>query len=475
MTSGDIERGISSIGRCKHYVFFLLAALVTSLGHASSEQAMERFTASLDHTPPSAQLALLDLQQLNEALIRPASLYPAFGSISLPVLSDIYRFRRQCNGTLEGVPVATREFEQALCDKTSLPETWFASHPMHPLGGSYAWHYLAHHPESSAALQRYLHVRERPDAFAGIGRLSDDNLDAIVHGQRWLLQRSVLWWEHDQVWRRYEPDIWQPLARRADLQLLPEGQRCDMALGNICANSVSGLDKWWRWALAAVVAILFFVLGNTWWQRRRRRLRQQFILQMLTHELRTPITNLGNIVEAFRHDFDALPDSAQSGFGHLADGVQRMRQLADASRHYLNADGEHAALEPPTMVVLSEWLDAIAERHPGMQFCLEQDRQIALPLYWVDLCLDNLLNNAYCYGAAPVHLSAGWNKGRLRLTVTDAGVLPEYRLSGMRRSDLSGPGMGLGLAIVRRVMKRLKGKIRLSGPPTTFTLEFPCE
>jgi signal transduction histidine kinase len=59
--------------------------------------------------------------------------------------------------------------------------------------------------------------------------------------------------------------------------------------------------------------------------------------------------------------------------------------------------------------------------------------------------------------------------------VTDAGVLTQYKLAHMRRSSLSGSGMGFGLAIVRRVMKRLKGKIRLSGPPTTFTLELPCE
>ncbi|WP_211473103.1 DUF3404 domain-containing protein [Collimonas humicola] len=453
---------------------FLLTVLLSPVALAAVEQALDRFTASLEHAAPSGQLAFLELQQLNAALIQPASLYPAFGRFALPVLSQIYRFRRQCSGTLEGAPAATREFEQALCDRAALPESWFASHPpIHPLGGSYAWHYLTRHPEATAALQRHLHVRERLDAFAGLGRLSNDNLDAIVSGQRWLLQRDVLWWEHEQVWRRYDAKIWQPLAREANLQLQPAGGRCDLALGNICANSVSAVDRWWRWVVIAAALMIVFAPGNMWWQRRRRREREKFILQMLTHELRTPIANLGNIVEAFRHDFDALPDSAQTGFGRLADGVQRMRQLADASRHYLNDDGEQ--LEQPTAVLLSEWLDTVTERHQGLWFCLQQDRQIVLPLYWIDLCLDNVLNNAYRYGAAPVRLSVGWSKGWLHLTVADGGALKEYRLEHMRRTDLSGPGMGLGLAIVRRVMKRLKGKIRLSGPPTTFTLELPCE
>ena len=166
-------------GRRRQLAVFLLTALLTALlsppALAAVEQALDRFTASLEHTAPSSQLAFLELQQLNVALIQPASLYPAFGRFALPVLSRIYRFRRQCSGTLEGAPAATREFEQALCDQAALPESWFAGHaPIHPLGGSYAWHYLTRHPDASAALQPYLHVRERLDAFAGLGRLSDE-------------------------------------------------------------------------------------------------------------------------------------------------------------------------------------------------------------------------------------------------------------------------------------------------------------
>ncbi len=476
MISGDSRTGMRLSGRRMQLAIFLLTALLSPVALAAVEQALDRFTASLEHAAPSGQLALLELQQLNAALIQPASLYPAFGRFALPVLSQIYRFRRQCSGTLEGVPAATREFEQALCDRATLPESWFAGHaPIHPLGGSYAWHYLTRHPQAAPMLQRYLHVRERLDAFAGLGRLSDDNLDAVVGGQRWLLQRNVLWWEHDQVWRRYDAQVWQPLARQAGLQLQAAGQRCDLMLGTMCANSVSAIDKWQVWILMAAAAMIVFAPGNMWWQRRRRRQREQFILQMLTHELRTPIANLGNIVEAFRHDFDALPERAQTGFGRLADGVQRMRQLANASRHYLNADDERGILEAPTWVLLSEWLDAVAGQRQGLQFCMGQDRRLALPLYWINLCLDNVLDNAYRYGAAPVRLCASWSKGCLRLSVSDGGVLAEYRLARLQRSDLSGPGMGLGLAIVHRVMKRLKGRIRLNGPPTTFTLELPCE
>ncbi|MDP5009230.1 MAG: DUF3404 domain-containing protein, partial [Glaciimonas sp.] len=409
---------------------------------------------------------------------------------SLTTLAALYHFREHCTGKLESAPATAREFEQALCNKTPLPEAWFAAHPIHPLGGSYASHYLLRHPEDSVALQRFLHVRERPDELAGLGRLSDDNLDAIATGQHSFLQsdgaQQMLWWQSAGIWQRYAPDVWQPLAQQAALELRVPGGSCELALGNICVNAITPYRDWWRWVVAFSACLVLLSLAYVLWQRRRLHHHQKFILQMLIHELRTPITNLGNVVEAFRYDFDRLPDSAQMGFGRLADGVQRMRQLADASRHYLSVDSADGILEASSSIQLSVWLEMLMERHEGVQFCLDQDHVVALPFYWLTLCLDNVLNNACRYGKAPVRLCFNLHHGKLILIITDAGVLPQYDLVLIARiaqkrdlissaSPMSGEGMGLGLSIVRRVMKRLKGKISLSGPPTTFTLELPCE
>ncbi|MEO9455565.1 LysE family transporter, partial [Chromobacterium phragmitis] len=182
------------------------------------------------------------------------------------------------------------------------------------------------------------------------------------------------------------------------------------------------------------------VLAYGWLQRRRLERERRFVLQMLTHELRTPIAGLGNVVEDFRAGFDQLPPAAQSGFGRLADGVLRLRQLADASRHYLAADRR---LEAPQPLSLAEWLDSVAERH-GAAYCLDQDRNLNLPAYWLGLCLDNLLRNARQHGRPPIRILASWKKGRLRLAVSDGGALPRYRLSLLRRELGAGAGMGLG-------------------------------
>ncbi|SUX30024.1 ATP-binding protein [Chromobacterium vaccinii] len=429
--------------------------------------------AALRAARPQAETAVVALQQLDAALLRPDSLYPALGQLPLAELQALYRHGGQCRAPWPALPADLQRFERALCDGEALPSAWFAAHPIHPLGGSYAWRYLQRHPDSASALRPYLHVRERPEAFAGIGKLGDDSLAALLSGERWLLDGGDLWWRDGASWRRYGAAQWRPLAEAAGLALSPlaDGDACPQPLGRICARPLPPSPWWWRALAGFSLLAAAGVLAYGWLQRRRLERERRFVLQMLTHELRTPIAGLGNVVEDFRSGFDQLPPGAQQGFGRLADGVLKLRQLADASRHYLAADGR---LEAPQPLPLSEWLDSVAERH-GATYCLDQDRNLNLPVYWLGLCLDNLLRNARQHGQPPVRIQAGWERGRLRLAVSDGGALPRYRLSLLRRELSASAGMGLGLAIVRRVMKRLGGRLALEGPPTTFTLELPCD
>ena len=441
-------------------------------GHAAIAAAGElsaRLEAALAEARPAQSLAVARVQALDEALIDPASLQPAWARHDLRALRQLAAYERDCAGDLSAVSAPWRDFERARCGLRALPAGWFRLYPVHPLGGSSAWHWRQRQPLPELA--RWLHVRERGDELGQLGALSDDNLDALLAGERWLWQDGALWRQDGTAWRRYEAAVWRPLARAAGLDVAAASSGvCAEKLGGLCLNPAAQASPW-RVALPG--AALLLLLGGLalWWQRRRLQRERRFALQMLTHELRTPIAGLAGVVEGLRRDFDRLPESAQDRFGDLAGGVSRLRQLAEASRHYLSAERLDLRRQP---LRLSTWLADVAERHQAV-FCLSGDAVLSLPGYWLTVCLDNLLANARRHGRPPLRLYAEWDGRRLRLDVVDGGDLADYRLRRLLRRGGGDQGMGLGLAIVRRVLARMGGRLRLSGPPTTFSLQLPAQ
>lgn len=437
-------------------------------------EQIAKFSEALNQATPAAQVSLQTLQQLDATLLKPESMYPQFQAWSLPDLTAFYRLDKRCASGGE-LSSSVKSFLAALCQPNMPPASWFAANPLYPLGGSSAWQYILRHPEAAAALKNSLHVRERPDDLAGIGTLSDDNLEALLGGQRWLLQSGQLWRFSQQHWRRYEAKVWQPLARQSGIELVNTGGRCDMRAGALCVNAREGYSDVWRWLFGLLA--LFTASGLIWlaWQRRQLRERQRFITQMLTHELRTPIAQLSNVVEHFRRDFDELPEGAQLNFVALADTLQRMRQMAETSKHYLIAEHQREALETPTQVQLSDWLDHLCADREGLTYCLEENMPVGVSLYWSSLCLTNLLDNACRHGKPPVHLTVHKSRTHLIFQVSDSGIITQNPLRNSRRLRWSNSSLGLGLTIVQRVARRLNGRLTFSAAPTTFTLELPYD
>ncbi|WP_312740274.1 DUF3404 domain-containing protein [Cedecea neteri] len=452
-------------------IFWLQAGLARA---AELDESLNRFSAALSQAPPAAQVSLQTLQQLDATLLKPESMYPQFQAWSLPDLTAFYRLDKRCASGGE-LSSSVKSFLAALCQPNIPSASWFAANPLYPLGGSSAWQYILRHPEAAAALKNSLHVRERPDDLAGIGTLSDDNLDALLGGQRWLLQSGQLWRFSQQHWRRYEAQAWKPLARQSGIELVNTGGRCDMRAGALCVNAREGYSDVWRWLFGLLA--LFTASGLIWlaWQRRQLRERQRFITQMLTHELRTPIAQLSNVVEHFRRDFDELPEGAQLNFVALADTLQRMRQMAETSKHYLIAEHQREALETPTQVQLSDWLDHLCADREGLTYCLEENIPVGVSLYWSSLCLTNLLDNACRHGKPPVHLTVHKSRTHLIFQVSDSGIITQNPLRNSRRLRWSNSSLGLGLTIVQRVARRLNGRLTFSAAPTTFTLELPYD
>lgn len=441
---------------------------------AAVDEHLAEFSAALNQSAPAAQVSLQTLQQLDATLLKPESMYPQFQVWSLPELTEFYHLDKRCASEI-GLSAAVKSFIAALCQPNIPSAAWLAANPLYPLGGSSAWQYILRHPGAAAALKNSLHVRERPNDLAGIGTLSDDNLEALLAGQHWLLQNGQLWRFGQQHWRRYEAQAWQPLARQSGIELVNAGGRCDLRAGALCVNVREGYRDIWRWLFGLLA--LFTATGLAWmaWQRRLLRERQRFITQMLTHELRTPIAQLSNVVEHFRRDFDQLPEGAQLNFVALADTLQRMRQMAETSKHYLIAEHQRETLETPTQIQLSDWLDHLCENRDGLTYCLDENVTVGVSLYWSSLCLTNLLDNAFRHGEPPVHLTARKSKTHLIFQIADSGNVAQNPLRITRRLRWSNSNLGLGLTIVQRVARRLNGRLTFSAAPTTFTLELPYD
>ncbi|MGL6627583.1 DUF3404 domain-containing protein [Aeromonas jandaei] len=201
----------------------------------------------------------------------------------------------------------------ALRPRAAPSTRWFAAHPIYPLGGSSAARWLARYP--TAVLNHLLHVRERRDRLGQLGELDDDNLDALLRGERWLLQSGQLWLLADGQWRRYGAGQWQPLAERLGVTLDSRtAGTCEERVGAICFNTRPTLG--WQWLALASSLGFILLLGWASWQRWRLLRERRVALQMLTHELRTPIMALSGISEELRHDFDRLPLPPSRAWGN---------------------------------------------------------------------------------------------------------------------------------------------------------------
>lgn len=107
-----------------------------------------------------------------------------------------------------------------------------------------------------------------------------------------------------------------------------------MKRGNICWDVEDHSQILRISMIILVIANILLVIG--WavyrWNSKREELRSRMlVLQILTHELRTPIASLSLTVEGFRREFEHLPESVYDEFEDyvkiLADCVNWRRQV----------------------------------------------------------------------------------------------------------------------------------------------------
>lgn len=200
------------------------------------------------------------------------------------------------------------------------------------------------------------------------------------------------------------------------------------------------------------------------------RARQRAFVADAAHELRSPLANMRTQLEVAQHLGDRT-DWPQVATDLLAD-TQRLSRLVDDLLLLARADDARArdrAVEP---VELGGLLRAVAERYPP-ELVSVADAEPA----WTEgepealrRAVANLVDNAVRHAAGRVELAVAPEGPQHLLTVTDDGpgipaadrerVFNRFtRLDDARARDAG--GAGLGLAIVRELVRRHGGTVRL--------------
>ena len=189
------------------------------------------------------------------------------------------------------------------------------------------------------------------------------------------------------------------------------------------------------------------------------------------HELRTPVTGIGGIVETLDEHGDELGGDDRNALERaLREQARHMRVLVEQLLDLSRLDAEAVEINPRPLDVRGRVEQLVAsaagrratEVEVDMPFLLE----VAVDHTAFDRIVTNLVVNALKYGEPPIVVSAENSEGRLRVTVEDrgAGIEPELVPSlfdRFTRGHESGSviGTGLGLAIARSYAQAHDGEL----------------
>ncbi len=203
---------------------------------------------------------------------------------------------------------------------------------------------------------------------------------------------------------------------------------------------------------------------------------EQRLTAELAHELRTPLTAIRGEAELTRMvDLPPDVDERQARVVALVDRMSgTIASLLAAARGEVPVDAHTTAAELVKAVV-----DHGVGRD-GVQVSVDVgELEVPTPLDLTARALSPLVVNAVQHARSHITISSTLSERTVDIAVSDDGagitaIDPESLFESGRRGTDS-PGVGLGLALARRVARTLGGDVRIASlsNPTTFVLSLP--
>jgi signal transduction histidine kinase len=198
-------------------------------------------------------------------------------------------------------------------------------------------------------------------------------------------------------------------------------------------------------------------------------------LSLISHELRTPITTIYGNARLLRDKWNRLSDDTREQAARdTAEESERLHRIVENLLLLTQLEsGQSPELEPihlPRLV--ARWIEAFRRREPSRRVELYVEGHVSpaigVPTY-VELACDNLLGNAHKYspGDASITVIVREEDEAAQVLVRDSGpgidpaevdqlFSPFYR---SRRTGSGAKGIGIGLAVSRRVIEAQGGTI----------------
>jgi signal transduction histidine kinase len=250
----------------------------------------------------------------------------------------------------------------------------------------------------------------------------------------------------------------------------------------VVANPRPGLSSL-DWALL-ILGTLFFALvlaGLVWlsaWLIREMRLnqRQRAFLDAVTHEMKTPLASLRLYVDTLtRHDPE--PERRRHFLALMQDDLARIDRTVDQVLAAARAEEPGRAQRGRVRLaeILRDCIREVQSRHAlpaeSMQLDCASDPAVRGDAGELGVVFRNLLDNAVKYSDAPVEVRvrvAEVGGDRVDVDISDRGIgIPARELKKVfqrfyrvgRDVQRTAAGLGLGLFIVRNLVRRQGGRV----------------
>lgn len=212
---------------------------------------------------------------------------------------------------------------------------------------------------------------------------------------------------------------------------------------------------------------------------------------LISHEFRNPLAIIDSQLSVLRKEHERGLDQVEKRVTVIGSAAQRLKRLFES---WLQSDQIIGNLKQvvPRWIPLPGWLERMVEAHAYQLInhdvrwhCAKDVKAVWADESCLEIAVSNLLDNASKYSTAgsTIQIEARQSPDWVGIAVTDqgCGIAPQHQEEVFQAFYRAAPetsvtGMGLGLAMVQRIMQAHGGRIELHSKPgkgSSFCLWLP--